>query len=223
MTTSNVLIVFDLDGTLVDAFGDIAAALNHALAQSGLPLHDLATIRSWVGNGLHVLCQRALPPESAHLDQVVTDAARRYYEENPADHAQLYPGIRELLQGLKARGLRLAILTNKPDSITQALCRELGLDQVMEVIAGGRAGVPLKPSPLALQELARRASAENVVVVGDGMPDAELTQRVRCPFIGVSWGIAPETSLAAYGPVAHDVEELAMFLDTVLDGLASDR
>jgi phosphoglycolate phosphatase len=211
------LVIFDMDGTLVDAFRDIQAAVNAMLAQRGHPGHDLATIRGFVGNGVVRLVERSLPPaELPHLDQAVA-FVRAYYEQHPADHAVLYPGAEECLAQLRAAGCKQAILSNKPHEITALVAKRLRLDTMVDAIVGEKRDRPIKPDPAGVHELQRQFAADRVTVVGDGLPDAQVARNAGASFIGVDWGISTRQMLKPFGPVVsslHDVANLVIEVDS---------
>ena len=202
------LVIFDMDGTLVDAFRDIQAAVNAMLAARNLPTHDLATIRGFVGNGVVRLVERSLPPgEHDQLDEAVA-FVRRYYEEHPADHAVLYPGAEDCLAELRAAGCKLAILSNKPHEVTLMVARRLRLDTMMDAIVGERRDRPMKPDPAGVHELQRQFAAQRLTVVGDGMPDAQVARNAGGSFVGVDWGISSREDLEVFGPVVSSLAEI---------------
>jgi len=212
MSCPRTLAVFDLDGTLVDAFGDIRASLNHALSLHGLPGHSLEAVKGWVGDGLGVLCERALGPDNRHLHAGVLAAAREYYAAHPVDRAFMYPGARELLADLPRLGVAAIVLSNKPEPLVRAIADGLGFRRLVLEAAGARPDYPLKPDPARLDALRAGRPAEELVIVGDGLPDAELARRAGGRFVGVSWGVQPAASLAPHGPVAGSMLELARLI-----------
>lgn len=219
------LIVFDLDGTLVDAFDDIRSAVNHALAAHQLPTHDLATIKAWVGDGISTLIARALshpgmPANAMAHHAGVLAAARGYYAEHFADAARVYDGMAECVAAIRAAGARTAILTNKPDAITQPLCERLGLRPLFDAIQGETHGRPIKPDAAALDGLIPDQASHRIAIVGDGRPDGELARNAGASFFGLGWGIEPPDRLAEFGPVTCDASELRAWL---IVWLAGDR
>jgi phosphoglycolate phosphatase len=208
MSSTSGLVIFDLDGTLVDAFDDIRAALNHALAAHGLPLHDIQTVRGFVGNGLSALVRRAVPEAQHDRCPDIERLLRAHYAAHPADHARVYPGMADALAALRAAGLRTAVLSNKADALVQAIVDALGLRPLLDAVRGERPGVPLKPDPAAIHALLAELGGDRAVLVGDGLPDVEAARRAGIGFVGVAWGLVPAASLALHGPVTHDAAEL---------------
>lgn len=224
-TSKPALVVFDLDGTLVDAFEDIRSAVNHALAAHHLPTHDLATIKAWVGDGISTLIARALshpsmPPGAMAHHASVLAAARGYYAEHYADAARVYDGMADCVATIRAAGARTAILTNKPDAITQPLCERLGLRPLFDAIQGEVHGRPIKPDAAALDGLIADQASHRLAVVGDGRPDGELARNSGAAFFGLGWGIEPAERLVEFGPVTCDADELRTWL---MAWLAGDR
>ncbi|MDK2971083.1 MAG: phosphoglycolate phosphatase [Candidatus Sumerlaeota bacterium] len=206
---SRGVVIFDLDGTLVDAFGDIRAALNHALAEQGLPLHSMQAVRGFVGNGLSQLVRRAVPPAHAALCPAVEESLRAYYAAHPADHASVYDGMREAVVTLRAEGFSTAILSNKADDLVQAITKRLELNPLFDAICGERPGVPLKPDPEAVRPLLRAFDTQRGVFVGDGVPDGEVARNAGLPFVGVTWGLGTEEELERFGRIALTGGEVA--------------
>ncbi|MEQ8822362.1 MAG: HAD family hydrolase [Sumerlaeia bacterium] len=214
----NALIVFDLDGTLVDAFGDIRAAVNHALARREYPEHDHDAIHGMVGNGLRKLCERALPTSAPeHSDAAAFEAfvadTFAYYEAHPVDHARFFDGIDVVLQKLRSWGFQLAVLSNKAHGLTTLVAEGTGLTPLVDFVVGAGAElnsqeIPLKPDPGGIERLRQAAGTERAVMVGDSLPDAEAARRAGVPFVGVNWGTGSRQELSAFGYVAKDTAEL---------------
>jgi phosphoglycolate phosphatase len=202
------VIIFDLDGTLVDAFGDIHAALNHALGLHGLPLHSMESVRGFVGNGLSNLVRRAVPAGQQERCAAVEADLRAYYAAHPADHARIYPGMREAVEELRGQGLLTAILSNKADDLVGKVVEGLGLASLFDAVVGELPGVPLKPDRAAVRRVLDLLQCPRGVMVGDGLPDGEAARNAGIPFVGVAWGLGQEEHLARFGDVAADGIEL---------------
>jgi len=208
--------VFDLDGTVVDAFEDIRASVNHALGLCGLPGHDIETIRGYVGNGLVRLCERALPVGRGDLLDRVVAETRAYYAAHPADLATVYPGIAEAIGALRRRGYRTALLSNKPDNLVRGIAERLELGRLFDLVVGEKPGVALKPDPAALLNLMRESGCGRCVMIGDGMPDAEVARAAGVGFVGVVWGQSSADDLARFGRVALRADDLPVLVDEAL-------
>jgi phosphoglycolate phosphatase len=196
------LVLFDLDGTLVDSAPDIAAALNAALAELGQPTHPLPVVTGYVGDGAAKLVERALAP-GAQLDQdLLLERFRAQYAANVCVATLPYPGIVDTLERLAAGGAPLAVVTNKPGVLARALLQALSLDRFFADVIGDGDGFPRKPSPeIALHVCARHAVAPaETLLVGDGLPDVRLGRAARCRVAAVTWGYTPRALLLAERP-----------------------
>jgi phosphoglycolate phosphatase len=196
------LVLFDLDGTLVDSAPDIAAALNAALAELGQPVQPLSVVKSYVGDGAAKLVERAAAP-SPDLDQeLLLERFKAQYAAHVCVHTRVYPGILETLEGFASRGAPLAIVTNKPGDLARALVRALALDRYFADVVGDGDGFPRKPSPeIALALCARQGvAAPDAVLVGDGLPDVRLARAAGCRVAAVTWGYTSREILVAEAP-----------------------
>ena len=210
------LVLFDLDGTLIDTLEDLAEAVNHALRERGFPLHSLAEYRGFVGHGVRNLVTRALPPE-LQADEGLVDAAladfKAYYTAHIDAHSRPYPGVPELLRDLHEAGVALAVTSNKFQAGTEHLIREFFPDVPFAAILGNREGFPLKPDPQIVGEVLRLtgASRERAVLVGDSGTDMRTAQNGGIAGIAVGWGYRPMGATADYG-FAGSVTELRTLL-----------
>ena len=190
-------ILFDMDGTLLDTLTDMQDAVNHVLAAHGLPLRTLEEVRRFVGNGAGPLIHRALP-EGYPQEQKVLAEYRAYYQAHNCVQTCPYPGIPELLEQLRQRGLKLAVVSNKPDATTKTLAARFfpGLPAF-----GQRDDVPPKPSPdlvfRALDTLG--VAAADAVYVGDSEVDVATARNAGLPLAAVSWGFRGRQALAQAG------------------------
>jgi phosphoglycolate phosphatase len=186
--------IFDLDGTLADTLADIATAMNRALASLELPTHRLESYRTFVGEGVEHLADRALPIGRAELRSELIERYLARYDEVYLDESVPYPGIIELLDGLAARGVGLAVLSNKPDPATQKLVSALFGDARFVSVAGRKAEVPKKPDPTGAFAVATRlglAPAE-ILFIGDTSIDMQTAIAAGMIPVGVKWGFRPE-------------------------------
>lgn len=196
-------VLFDLDGTLVDSLADIGESMNTVLNSMGLPTHSLSDYRGFVGDGITVLARRSLP-DDARDDATVSACVarmREVYAGRSAEKTRPYDGMPELLDGLVARGLRLAVLSNKPHDLTVALVRDLLGAWTFDPVFGERAGVPRKPDPAAALEVAALlglAPAE-ILYLGDTSIDMETAKAAGMPVFGVAWGFRDRAELSAAG------------------------
>jgi phosphoglycolate phosphatase len=201
-------VIFDLDGTLVDTLEDIAAALNHALEARGLNALSLGSYAKIVGNGLWNLAREALPPsarDAKTVDAVYRDALA-YYQEHPIDQAKLYPGIAELtaqLRGMSNRraGIKTAVLSNKPDPLTQMVIGRLFPPDTFSLVLGERLAFPRKPDPASTWDIITEldASPRETLFVGDSEIDLATAVAAECSFLGAAWGFRGRQALQAAG------------------------
>lgn len=220
MTPSATAIVFDLDGTLIDAFADIAAAINKPLSRRGVQPHPVESIHQWVGDGAGKLVERATPPEFHGELAEIREEMMVYYRAHPSDNAALYPGALEILKESRAAGHRLAVLSNKPHDVCLETCDRMGLMEYFDIVQGeDGAKSPRKPHPTALLGLLNHLAAERAVMVGDGNPDGEVAQRAGVPFIACLWGTRNRAQLAAYDPVGF-AENLSQVPPLIRDALS---
>lgn len=190
-----MLIIFDLDGTLIDSAKDLAISMNATRARFGLPAIDPALIYSYVGNGAAVLVQRAMGgnvPEERLADALKFFLG--YYRAHALEHTQLYPGVREAVAALSDAGHKLAVLTNKPVRISFDIVGALGLAARFLRIYGGDSFPVKKPDPVgvrALMDEAQVSSAETLLV-GDSAVDIRTARNAGVRSCGVAWGFQPE-------------------------------
>ncbi|MCG8481605.1 MAG: HAD-IA family hydrolase [Spirochaetales bacterium] len=221
-------VVFDLDGTLLDTLADIATAMNYALASTGYPESPIASYTTRVGWGMRRLIELSLPSGEA-IDGSLLDElsrlTREYYARHPADHTRPYPGIPDVLRALDAAEMPMAILSNKPDDLTQlasaaALSREAltvpGDRPLFEVIRGQIDGVPRKPDPTSLYAILRTLAVDpgDVAFVGDSEVDMETARTAGCIPVAVAWGFRTPEAVAAAGAthMCYSAEELGRVL-----------
>lgn len=189
------LLIFDLDGTLIDSKQDLADSVNATRAWMGLEPLPLEQVSSYVGNGAPMLVRRALPGAT---EAQLAEALRHflnYYREHMLDATTLYPGVREALDEMHDAGKHLAILTNKPVRFSVTLLEGLGLDLHFFRIYGGNSFQEKKPHPVGIHALMqeRGIAPENTVMVGDSAVDILTARNAGTLACGVSWGFRPET------------------------------
>lgn len=194
-------VIFDLDGTLVDSLGDIGRAVNHALAAHGLPTHPLDAYRRFVGEGVRRLAERVVPAERPELITPVLAEYQRFYAENLLLSTRPFEGIEPLLDALCARGMRLAVLSNKPDPATQTIVRALFSRWPLRAVQGERSDVPRKPDPTGALQLTRVLETEpsRCLFVGDSGIDMQTAVNAGMLPVGVLWGLRDRDELLQYG------------------------
>jgi phosphoglycolate phosphatase len=199
------LLLFDLDGTLVDSLPDIAGALNQALAGAGLRTLSIDVVRGLVGEGVQRLVEKALVVQRAPATIDAAALAREVvaiYTKKPCVHTRLFPGVDEALSQLRQRGVRLAVLTNKVGSVARALLTELRLADRFDAVVGDGDGHARKPSPAAALDVMGRLGVPpaRTLMVGDGLPDLALARAAGCPAAAVTWGYSERAALLAEKP-----------------------
>lgn len=210
-------LIFDLDGTLVHSLPGIAASLNRALATMGTPQHPEDAIRGMVGNGVHILAARALPPGASRADADTLETAfKTDYAKTWPDGSTPYPGITGLLQQLQERGELLAVLSNKTHPFAVEMVATIFPTIHFAAVVGQKPGVPSKPDPAPALALAAALGVlpESCYLIGDSTVDLETARRAGMRSIAVSWGYHNLSALRAAGPdeIADDPQALADLL-----------
>lgn len=212
------LVIFDLDGTLLNTVADIAAATNHALAANGYPTHSVDTIRSFVGNGINKLFERALPEGEKNEENVLKVRARfiPHYDLHNADKSRPYPGIPELLEQLQSQHMMLAVASNKYHSATSRLIAHYFPTIRFAAVYGQRDGIAPKPDPAIVTDILKdtRIQAGDVLYVGDSAVDMQTALNAHVTACGVTWGFRPRTELEQFKP-AFIVEHPSDILEIV--------
>ena len=208
-------ILFDMDGTLLDTLTDMQDAVNHVLAAHGLPLRTLEEVRRFVGNGAGPLIHRALP-EGYPQEQKVLAEYRAYYQAHNCIRTCPYPGIPELLEQLRQRGLKLAVVSNKPDEAVRPLVAE-HFGALADIAMGETAQRRRKPAPDMVNDAlaALGADKSRAVYVGDSEVDIETARNAGIPCISVTWGFRDREQLveAKATELAADAGELHALLE----------
>ena len=188
------IVVFDLDGTLVDTAPDLISALNHVLEREGLPPVPLKSARNMIGAGARKLIERGLEVDGravsvADIDRLTADFID-YYAEHIADASRPFDGLEAALDDLQAQGYRFAVCTNKLEWLSKRLLDALGLSPRFAAICGADTFGVSKPDPAILQQTVARAGAQlsGAVMVGDAGPDVGVARRAGIPVIGVEFG-----------------------------------
>jgi phosphoglycolate phosphatase len=210
------LLIFDLDGTLIDSRLDLAHAVNATRAHMELGPIEHELIFSYVGNGAPVLVRRAMGDDAS--DEDVAEALKfflQYYRDHAVDYTELYPGVMESLVSLHEAGHQLAVLTNKPVRISEMIMSHFDLARMMLRIYGGNSFDQKKPHPIGIDTLRAEAgtSKEDTWMVGDSYVDIETAHNAGVASCGVTYGFRPDT-LAQPVPtlLCHSMEEFADFI-----------
>jgi len=205
-------VIFDLDGTLLNTLQDLVDSVNFSLYAHNFPKRTLSEIRMFLGNGYKYLISHAVPentPESKIAE--VSDTFKSYYQEHCLDTTKPYAGIREMLQELKKKGIKMAIVSNKGNDAVQELTQRF-FEELIPIAVGESAKVRRKPSPdtvwAAMQQLGSEKSES--VYVGDSEVDFETAKNAGIPCISCSWGFRDESFLQKIGvtTIIHQPAEL---------------
>ncbi|NWF82291.1 MAG: phosphoglycolate phosphatase [Bryobacteraceae bacterium] len=188
------LVIFDLDGTLIDSKQDLCNSVNATREAMGLARLPDELVASYVGNGAPVLIRRAMG-DDATAEQVQTALAHflGYYREHMLDHTRPYPGVLECLKELAGAGAKMAVLTNKPERFSKDLVRGLGMGDFFFQVYGGNSFEEKKPHPIGIHTLIReaQAAAERTWMVGDSSTDVLTARNANVKAVGVTYGIQP--------------------------------
>ena len=206
-----MLIIFDLDGTLINTINDLGQACNHALSACGFPTHKIEDYPRLVGNGINRLIERALPEE--HRDEATVLRLREYfvpyYDAHNCDLTRPYDDIPELLQSLKAAGHTLAVASNKYQAATEKIVAHF-FPGTFDVVLGERIGVPRKPDPQIVYDILSllhpvsssilKEELEEVLYIGDSLVDAETAHAAKATLVLCTWGFCSEQQLKIAQP-----------------------
>lgn len=210
------LVLFDLDGTLLNTIDDLGEAVNHAMAQHGFPLRTRSEYTKMVGHGVRNLVMKALP-DDVRDDEAVVDAAladfMAYYTAHIDIHTYPYAGMQELVGELHRKGILMAVASNKFQEGTEHLVARFFPDIPFVAVLGNRPGFPLKPDPEIVNEVLRNTGVgkERVVMVGDSPTDMNTAANSGIEFIAVSWGFRNVKDIEGL-TVVDTAEELKKFL-----------
>lgn len=198
------LIIFDLDGTLLNTIADLANSTNHALRKLGYPTHEVEAYNFMVGNGVNKLFERALP-EGEKTETNISRVRAEFmphYDRHNADESRPYPGIPELLKQLQAEGKMIAVASNKYQAATQKLVDRYFSETPFIAVFGQREGIKVKPDPTIVLDILKIANVEpqEVLYVGDSGVDMQTAQNSGVSACGVTWGFRPRTELEAFQP-----------------------
>lgn len=206
-STSNMkAVIFDLDGTLLDTLEDIADAVNAGLAANGFPPHSKETYRTFIGKGADNLVFRALPKEARDEATVKRCLAgfHEVYSRNWNKKTRPYPGIAQLLDALISRGIKLAVLSNKPQRFTSLCVTEQLSRWTFEAVLGASETLPLKPDPAGALEIARRLTIapKDFIYIGDSAIDIKTARAAGMFAVGALWGFRGREELEQAGAQA---------------------
>lgn len=212
------LVIFDLDGTLLNTIADLATATNRALQHYNFPIHEVDAYRFFVGNGINKLFERALPENERTEENILKIRSQfiPYYDAHNADLSSPYPGIPELLSALQQRGIMIAVASNKYQAATRKLIAHYFPEINFIEVLGQREGIPAKPDPSIVNDIRTKAGVkqEEVLYVGDSNVDMQTARNAGVTAVGVAWGFRPRTELEAHHPayIIEKAEELLPLL-----------
>lgn len=212
------LVIFDLDGTLINTIADLGMSTNYALQQLGYPTHDIESYKFKVGNGINNLFRRALP-EGEKTDENVLRVRREfipYYNAHNTDLSRPYPGMTELLKELQAQGILMAVASNKYQEATSKIIAELLPSIQFAAVLGQRDGVNIKPDPQIVYDIlaVTEIKKEDVIYIGDSGVDMQTGLNAGVETCGVTWGFRPRTELEPFHPqhIVDNVTELKQLI-----------
>ena len=210
------LVIFDLDGTLLNTIADLANSTNYALKVLGYPIHEPDKYNFMVGNGINKLFERALPDGEKTEENVlrVRQEFVPYYDQHNADKSRRYPGVTELLETLQTAGMQLAVASNKYQAATEKLIAHYFPNIKFTAVFGQREGIPVKPDPIIVKEILQIAKVqeEETLYVGDSGVDMRTAINAGVTSCGVTWGFRPRTELESFHPdhIVDNAEEIKL-------------
>ena len=213
------LVIFDLDGTLLNTIEDLAAGVNHTLAAHGLPQHTIDEYTLMVGNGMRKLVMRALP-ENLAADDAFVDSMLAEFLNYYADHIDIYtkpyPGIPELIKGLSTDGYRLAVASNKIQAGAEKLISEFFPGIPFVAVMGNSPQYPLKPDAALVEYIMDKAGTDraHTIMVGDSGTDIQTARNAGITVIAVSWGFRPRHELTNADCIADNTVEIQRILES---------
>ena len=220
------LIVFDLDGTLINSLEDLADSANHVLIQHGFPIHPVDAYRYFVGDGVRKLIERILPEEErtdTRIEQCKAEFVA-YYKIHMEDKTEVYPGITKLLKELKNRGLKIAVATNKVHVAVEPLMAKYFPGIHFDSLIGQREGIPVKPAPQIMFDILKETSCQpsEALHVGDTATDIQLAHNAGVESVGVLWGYRPLEELQEAG-AEHIIREPKELLELVKSSVRANN
>ena len=199
------LLIFDLDGTLLDTVADLAASTNYALQLCGFPTHESDAYRFFVGNGINKLFERALPTEEKTQENILRIRKHflEYYWIHNTDLTTPYPGITSLLVSLQKAGIKLAVASNKYQKGTEKLIQHFFPEINFVAVYGQRDGIPAKPDPTIVYDILAIAKVDKqeALYIGDSGVDMQTAQNSGLEAAGVTWGFRPRAEMEQFSPL----------------------
>lgn len=203
MSKTYKLVIFDLDGTLLDTLTDLANAANQTLAQWNFPQHAISDYRYFIGNGVHKLIERALPSDQRFPEMIlhVVDRFKLNYVKTQTAHTKPYEGIPEVLEFLSGRSIKMAVASNKYHQASLEVVAHYFGNQYFDIVLGQRDGVEPKPNPQIVHDILSftGCSANQTLFVGDSGVDMRTATQSNCTSAGAAWGIRTKEELLQNG------------------------
>jgi len=197
------LVIFDLDGTLLNTITDLAVSTNYALEQNGFPIHPIESYKYFVGNGINKLFERVLPEGFKTTNSIlrIRETFLPYYDKHNTDHTVPYKGICDLLFALQEKGIMLAVASNKYQIATEKLINQLFPNISFVAVFGQREDIPVKPAPIIVYDILEIAQVSpfETLYVGDSGVDIQTAANANVQSVGVTWGFRPREELISFG------------------------
>lgn len=211
------VVLFDLDGTLVDSLQDLTDAVNHMLFRFERRALNPSQVQLLVGKGARNLVQRALNTDSPDEINEGLAAFTAFNELHIADNSRLYPGVRELLQQLADGGIRMAIISNKNEALSRLILKTLAIDTYFDLIAGGDSFEEMKPSPLPLIKVitALSCTPAKAIMIGDSINDILAGNRAGITTIGCAWGYGDAEELRSAQYQATSLTKIISIINSI--------
>lgn len=210
------LVVFDLDGTLVNAFEDIADAVNHVLHRFDREPMSVAQVKKFVGHGARRLVAGVLNTDDANIVGKAYEVLVQFYANNPSTNAHLYDGVVETLQALRRNRVKMAVTSNKPHVVTSQVVESMRIAQYLDAIRGEDPSLPRKPAPDMLQFVMRELGKKpgTTLVVGDSDVDVHFARAASCRVVGVTYGQYGQEDMKRFEPdwIINAMPELVSLL-----------
>jgi len=214
------LLIFDLDGTLLDTIADMAVSTNYALSLCGFPSYEASAYKFFIGNGINKLFERVLPEGEKTSENILLLRQHflEYYGTHNSELTIPYPGITELLQNLQNKGVKLAVASNKYHKATEKLVQYFFPEIEFVAVFGQREGIPTKPDPTIVYDILAIAKVDksDILYIGDSGVDMQTAQNAGIDAVGVTWGFRPRSEMEAFSPkyIVDKPEEILTILAT---------
>lgn len=212
------LVIFDLDGTLLNTIYDLAESTNWALERNGFPIHEVSEFNYFVGNGINKLFERALPEDKRNDENIaiIRHDFLAHYDKHNMDKSRPYPGITELLAKLQESGIKLAVASNKYQAATTKLVAHFFPGINFSAVLGQREGINVKPDPTIVFDILKESGVDkvNTLYVGDSDVDMQTAINAGVKACGVTWGFRPRKELEKFNPdfIAERAEDILGYI-----------